>query len=269
MKHRSKVLPFAVIAAVSLAGCSHSGVESSSANKNGAERSSAVQGKEDVGVSRKVSVEAKVPAIGLMVSALRHSSSSYRNNNFFIFFPIMGSASPIMGWVGNGFDDPSNRFYARMLARMAFESNIYLTHIYYKDLQNTRIWNDPAAFQTQVRKDLADLPPAYKKQVVAQAMAAIPHHVPVTFNFTGSCPDGGTICYWINGVSYVGGQGGVSVTKNGIPWYGGGRISGRDVQVSLAHEMNTGVSQSKELAQRSNSSTEQSSSSSAGAKAEQ
>jgi hypothetical protein len=269
MKHRSKVLPFAVFAAVSLAGCSHSGVESSSANKNGAEQSSALQSKEDIGHSRKVAVEAKVPAMGLIVSALRDAPDAYKTNNIATFFPIMGSATPIMGWVGNGFDSQSNRFYARMLARMAFESNIYLTHIYYKDLQNTRVWNDPATFQAQVRKDLADLPPAYKKQVVAQAVAAIPHHAPVTFNFTGSCPDGGNICYWINGASYVGGQGGVSVTKNGIPWYGGGRLSGRDVQVSLAHEMNTGVSRSKELAQRSNSSTEQSSSSSAGAKAEQ
>jgi hypothetical protein len=162
---------------------------------------------------------------------------------------VIFSVTPIQGWYGT----PNEEKYANQAKAYGENvqfANLLLTRLYYS-LPKTALSGHDAAI-VEIAKALYGIPSDQLDTMWGQAQKMMDHGI--TINATGSIPDGGAIGYYIGGATYTGGQSGMSITQNGVKWFGDGRISGKEVTLSFTQNTSRGLSQSKSLGQSSKSS---------------
>lgn len=151
---------------------------------------------------------------------------------------VVAVGLPNAGWPINPLDDTAQRrLYIRQVQACVEFTDILLTEIAVKIA--TATWRDPSDARQAVLAAWRDMPVKTIRAVAAQAKQNAS-----AGGVTVDLASGRGIHWSSPAGDYTGDGSGWVVTKNGAPWYGGGALSGRVVNISLASSINASATKS-------------------------
>lgn len=173
---------------------------------------------------------------------------------------IASMAHPWQGWPYSCFGCAKEGTWARGMAQQVVFSNIVLSEILPRLSAQTLA--DPAAAQAAIIAAYKAIPSAQLIDAYKQAGQQVQGGI--SFDFTGSGP--APIHYQIGDNDFQASPAGWKWTMSGVPWFGEGRVSGKDVELSLASAIDKSQSQTSGTGTSTGTSTEQGAGGSAGVK---
>ena len=236
-------LSILALATLSLAGCGH-GLSASASSKHDnsskIDLSRGVERRTTASVSNKTTVS--VPEAPLAVEAIQGLDMAKLDpEHQAAARAVHEAASSVIGWPSGCLWLPGmppckkNREYARREAANVIFANSVLSAVS-QDLPAGVRLSYPSAAREALAKAFLALKPADLRAMQQQAEhQAESQHLDLDETGTAS------VKFFLGAGVFEGGAG-WSWTQNNVPWFGGGKLSGRDVTVALDHSRDEGAS---------------------------
>jgi len=173
---------------------------------------------------------------------------------------IASMSYPWQGWPFSCFGCKKEADWARGMAQQVIFANTILSQILPKISAQTLA--DPAAAQAAIIKAYESIPPA--QLVAAYKQAGEQLQGGVNFDFSGSQP--APIHFMIGSNDFQASPTGWKWSMAGVPWYGEGRISGKNIELSLSSAIDKSQSQTSTTGTSAGAATEQGAGGDAGVK---
>lgn len=173
---------------------------------------------------------------------------------------IASMAYPWQGWPFNCFGCSKEAAWARGMAQQVVFSNTILSMILPKLSAQTLA--DPADAQAAIIAAYKAIPPA--QLVAAYQQAGQQLQGGINFDFSGSQPS--PIHFMIGANDFQASPTGWKWSMAGVPWFGEGRISGKNIELALSSAIEKSQSQTSGTGTSTGTSTEQGAGGSAGVK---
>jgi hypothetical protein len=171
------------------------------------------------------------------------------------------SAQPLQGWPIGGFGNKAQAKWARWSAQDAAFSNLILSQIAATPALRQAL-ADPAAAKARIVAAFLSIPSSQIEAAWQQAAAAAQGDL--TFDFTGSGP--APVHFVISGSDFQGGPTGWKWSMAGTPWFGEGRINGKQIDLGLESALDKSQSQTSTTGTTTGATTDQGAGGSAGVK---
>lgn len=173
---------------------------------------------------------------------------------------IASMAYPWQGWPFSCFGCQKEGVWARGMAQQTVFANTILSQILPKLSAGTLA--DPAAAQAAIIAAYKAIPP--QQLIAAYQQAGQQVQGGISFDFSGSQP--APVHFMIGANDFQAGPTGWKWSMAGTPWFGEGRISGKDMQLSLASAIDKSTSQTSTTGTTTGATTDQGAGGSAGVK---
>lgn len=173
---------------------------------------------------------------------------------------IASLSHPWQGWPFSCFGCSKESVWARGMAQQVVFANTVLTQVLSSLPPGTLA--DPSAAQTAIIAAYKKIPPA--QLIAAYQQAGQQVQGSINFDFTGSGPS--PVHFMIGSNDFQAGPTGWKWSMAGTPWLGEGRISGKDMQLSLASAIDKSSSQTSTTGTTTGTTTDQSAGGAAGVK---
>ncbi len=237
-------LPILALATLALAGCGHGlSVSASSKNDQSAKQDTTTshESHNSASVANKTTVS--VPEAPLAVEAIQGLDlAKLDREHQAAARAVHEAASAVIGWPSGCLWLPGmlpctkNREYARHEAASVIVANAVLSAVSEGLPVGVRL-SYPNAAREALAKAFLALKPADLRAMQQQAQhEAESEHLDLDETGTAS------VKFFLGAGVFEGGAG-WSWTQNNVPWFGGGKLSGRDVTVALDHSSDAGTSQ--------------------------
>lgn len=290
MKNTLKALP--IVAVLALAGCHQGGVgvDSGAAQKAATSAESAIKSDRSIQSGTSAQAAISMPASALAQQAFQqYARSSYlpppspsTNQLSQLIWEgsmqsptkIDGAASaatmgalaiasmsyPWQGWPFSCFGCAKEATWARGMAQQVIFSNMILSQILPKLSAQTLA--DPAAAQSAIIAAYKAIPA--QQLVAAYNQASQQAQGQINFDFSGSQPS--PVHFMIGSNDFQASPTGWKWSMAGVPWYGEGRISGKNIELALVSAIDKSQSQTSGSGTSTGTATEQGAGGSAGVK---
>ncbi|CDW96337.1 MULTISPECIES: hypothetical protein [unclassified Thiomonas] len=173
---------------------------------------------------------------------------------------VAAMAYPWQGWPYSCFGCSKEATWARGMAQRVVFSNTILSQILPK--LSARTLADPNAAQVAIISEYKKIPAA--QLVAAYNQAGQQVQGGINFDFSGSQP--APVHFMIGNNDFQASPTGWKWSMAGVPWFGEGRISGKDMELSLASAIDKSQGQSSGTGSSTSTDTEQGVSGSVGVK---
>lgn len=173
---------------------------------------------------------------------------------------ISSMAYPWQGWPFNCFGCSKEAAWARGMAQQVVFSNTILSMILPKLSAQTLA--DPAAAQAAIIAEYKAIPPA--QLIAAYNQAGQQLQGGINFDFTGSGP--APIHFMVGSNDFQASPTGWKWSMAGVPWFGEGRISGKNIELALSSAIDKSQSQTSGTGTTTGTGTEQGAGGRAGVK---
>ena len=232
-------------ATLALAGCGHGlSVSSSSKNDQSAKQDTTTshESHNSASVANKTTVS--VPEAPLAVEAIQGLDLAKLDpEHQAAARAVHEAASSVIGWPSGCLWMPGmphctqNRAYARREAANVILANSVLSAVA-QGLPAGACLSYPSAARQALAKTFLGLKPHDLRTMQQQAQhEAASEHLDRDQTGTGS------VKFFLGDGTFEGAANGWAWSEKGVPWYGGGKLSGRDVTVALDHSSDAGTSQ--------------------------
>ncbi len=232
-------------ATLALAGCGHGlSVSSSSKNDQAAKRDTTTshESHNSEGVANKTTVS--VPEAPLAIEAIKGLDlAKLDTEHQAAAKAVREAAASVIGWPSGCLWMPGmphctkNRAYARREAANVILANSVLSAVMQGVPAGVRL-SSPSAARGALAKAFLALEPADLRAMQQKALhEAGSEHLDRDQTGTGS------VKFFLGTGTFEGAANGWTWTQNNVPWFGAGKLSGRDVTVALDHSSDAGTSQ--------------------------
>lgn len=175
---------------------------------------------------------------------------------------IATTAQPMQGWPFRCMGCQDEAAWARWSAQNVIFTNTLLTQIASAPALRQAL-ADPAAARAAIVRAFLSITPAQIDAAWQQAGQQVQGRS-INFDFTGSGP--APVHYIIGSNDFQASPTGWKWSMSGVPWFGEGRVSGKDVELSLASAIDKSMSQTSTTSTSTSTATEQGAGGSAGVK---
>lgn len=293
--HTLKLIPLAILAAA-LSACHQGGVgvDSAATQKAATSADSALRSDRSINTSTSAQTSIQMPASALALQAFSTYGKSamlppvtaasspqqqqladmiwsgiqtgpikvddLKTAQTFGAVSVASMSHPWQGWPFSCFGCEKEAIWARGMAQQIVFANTVLTQVLSALPPGTL--SDPAAAQAAIIAAYKKIPPA--QLIAAYNQAGQQVQGSINFDFTGSGP--APIHFMVGSSDFQASPTGWKWSMSGVPWFGEGRISGKDMQLSLASAIDKSQSQTSTTGTSTGTSSEQGAGGSAGVK---